>query len=75
MTRVVGNDNWMKSAVRRAAWHVDRLCLLREHAQRSGDRSERMVGGDPDDGGGKAVSGRCIGYPGTDKPLGRRRAT
>ena len=71
MTRV-GDDNW-RSAVRMAAWHVDRFCLSRERAQRGGDRrTMRRDGEDPDDGSEKAAWCRCIGYRGTDKPLGRR---
>ena len=75
MTRVVGNDDRMRSAARKAVSRADRLCLLREGAQRTGDRSRRLPrdSEDPDDVSEKTVSGRCIGYRrGTDKTLGRR---
>lgn len=72
-TRVVGNDNRMRSAAL-SAWGIDGLCWLRVLVQTHDRRGEVLRGGgeDPVDGNGKAVSGH---YTEKDKIWGRMNGT
>lgn len=70
MTRVVGNDNRMRSTARMAVSRVDRLCLLGAPEQRNDDMRSKARR-DPDDGSEKAVAGHYIGCRGLDKNVGR----